>query len=399
MIRKSVARYVRAVLLAGALLFLYGSLARNDAFYHFGFRVMKPGFADLRLLFASAECAELGQDVYHRNTCDEWHRVYTYSPVWLSFMRSLHLTRENTNPVGIVLVTFFTIGCSLVLRPRSIFELLVAGLVMASPAVVLGVERCNLDLPITVGLAVAAIGVSMKSPLNWILLVVGIGPGAAAKYFPVLSLPGLLAIQRTWRERLILSGTVIAIVGGVLAVPGVLHKIIDATPNPGWYNIVFGAMNGFRAVGLYAQASRYAFYAVPVVALLGWLAGSQLQTGRIEPAAAAWLLVGVSVYCGVFFLNSSCEYRRVLLILTVPGLLQLLSDGPWSMKAVAGFTLLLLLTALWAILWGSGIPHSIREAGRGDFPLKMNVLKQAVDWTLVLFLTICAVPTRRFSLD
>ncbi|RCK73681.1 MAG: hypothetical protein ANABAC_2754 [Anaerolineae bacterium] len=123
--------------------------------------------------------------LYHPG--DPWQRPFNYPPIWKMAV-PLGVTPEHTLALGILLIGFFLIGLYLVFRDLSLTETIFVMLGLLSPAVLLGIERGNIDLFIffLVALAVWLVGKS----LPWAAFVLQIA--YFLKLYPIFGLPTLL---------------------------------------------------------------------------------------------------------------------------------------------------------------------------------------------------------------
>src|SRR4051794_19706984 len=103
-------------------------------------------FADLRSVTAGWDCVSRGIHVATRHPCDPWGRSFVYPHLWL-VPGHLGAGEGGTVPLGILLIVLF-FGAALALLPRrgSWGLGLVYGAALCSPAVMLGVERANVEL-------------------------------------------------------------------------------------------------------------------------------------------------------------------------------------------------------------------------------------------------------------
>ena len=321
-------------------------------------------FLDTRFVTAQVECWQRGIDVYAQNPCDPLGRTQDYSPLWL---RMHALGRgDGWTPVFGLATDLLFVG-SLFLIPWRRESAVVAVLAVVSWATVFGLERGNTDLLIFAACVLFA-HLRVRSAAARCVgyaLVLGVG---LLKFYPLTLL--VLAVRESARRFAIITG----LCGAVLLVFFVVFHAELARIGANMTNGCFGDMFGARTlpVGLAAmwralcQAHGWepgpasmllASGSVFAVLAAGCAAGAVAiaRSGalrdmlvQVEPVPRSLLLVGAVLCVGCFFGHQNISYRTVMLLLVVPGLLELTRAAPpGPLRRVFRVTCVLVVLALW----------------------------------------------------
>lgn len=174
----------------------------------------KPYFFDTVAILAAGEAEQAGLNVYQPNPLDPMGRPHVYGPWWL-VTGWLGLDRGDTWWVGGLLVVTFIIAAGRVLDPRDRGAALAGGMLLASPPILLAVERGNNDLVVFLLLGVAAAAIARPRVATEALAMGAVCLAAALKFYPLAALP-LLAAQRCSRARMVgLAAISLAVCAGL----------------------------------------------------------------------------------------------------------------------------------------------------------------------------------------
>ena len=144
---------------------------------------MIPHFADLRNLTGGAESISLGYDPLYFNPQDPWGRTLNlprFVQIILSFSK---INQDHTTFIGILFILLFFVGIFISLKEIDNTTAIILATVIFSPSVVLGIERCNLDLLIFFLLSVA-LCISNFPIISMLFLLLA----SFIKLFPVFAL-------------------------------------------------------------------------------------------------------------------------------------------------------------------------------------------------------------------
>lgn len=338
------------VLTLGGYFLLLLALGGHSHWGRLGVVPISPSFGDLHGVTSGWECVRKGFDVRSSNPCDPWHRALIYPSVWMA-PAFLGIGQGATVALGVALaIVFFLTALCLVPRAAGVADGLVYAAVLCSPAVMLGVERGNVDLGMFV--LVAAAVLAFRRRAGAVVAPVLVVIAAILKLYPVFATPFLL--RRPRRAALVSFGLVLgAFVVYILSIPeDVRSARWGAFPHG---HEVFGAIRSAEALtpvllSAHVSTTSHALV-VPLVALgvavavvIGWRLAPRLEetAGRGDwPLDLFW--AGASIYVVLFAVFRTYDYRLVFLLLTVPQLLV------WTRRrvVVASLTLAAVLASVW----------------------------------------------------
>jgi hypothetical protein len=294
-------------------------------------------FFDARNVAAAVECSRLGHDPLVDNPCDPWGRTIFYPRAWL-LLRWTGLDQGHTLLFGGLVVALYVL-LLLVLLPRlTAREGLVVAAAACSPAVMLAVERANMDLVIFAGLALAAVVWRRGSSAAQYASVAIVLLMAIAKLYPALA---LLAFLPAARRRVAAAAVAsLAVFAGYAVLTRDDIATISGVATQGQYNsygarILLGRLYHGVAGGEWAGSRTVAqalvLLATVLVGIVLWLVLRRRWSGLAGPARrqpmpdTSELLafrMGALVYVGTFVAGNSFDYRLVCLLLVLPGLLR-----------------------------------------------------------------------------
>jgi hypothetical protein len=315
-------------------------------------------FFDARNLTAAWECQRLGYDPLYENPCDPWDRPLMYLRPWLT-LGALGLDQSDTFAVAAVLITaMFGSFVALVGRVPGGTGLTLA-LAACSPAVMLSVERGNMDVALFSLVAIAMLlwrtwpGVARVASPILVLF------GAVAKIYPFFALPAFLAARSriaahtalvctalfgmyiAWNLSDVAHVAEIAIQGqlfsyGARILPAHLYHQVGADHWPGpaaVKQLVAAVPIGFitAAVAIYAHRRL----------------SPPADDTTIATASMMALHAGALIYLGTFAVANNFDYRLVFLMLTLPQLAAWACVPTHRLSALAGVTLVAILVLLW----------------------------------------------------
>ena len=288
-----------------------------------------PPFVDLRSVTSAWECTREGRPVLVSNPCDPFRRPANYPGIWLK-LSHLGLGQSDTTALGIGLALLF-LGSVLLLMGRcTALDGLVYGGLMTAPAVMLGVNRGNIDDLLFV-LLMAAVAALMHPRLR-VLGAALVELAAFLKLFPIFASVALLHARRRWAIAAF-SLVAVAFAGYAFVernefetIRRVVPRDLDQSFGPG---VIVGALR--KRYGTTAPLIDHRLVAIAVVvasAVLGALVLARLllRARRRDPEPSTklpWLWAGGGVVAGTWvFTENSYDYRLAFAVLAVPQLLE-----------------------------------------------------------------------------
>jgi Glycosyltransferase family 87 len=301
-------------------------------------------FGDLRSVTSAWECARRGIAVVPANPCDPFGRPANYPRLWV-YPWHLGLGPGDTFALGLAIGGLF-LAAAIVVVPEG--ESLLGGALYAfalcSPAVMLGVERGNVDLTLF-ALVVAAVLLAQRSVRGVVASGACMLLAAMLKLYPIFGIGFLL--RRSARVAvLVLAGFAVYVV----ALHHQLRAAYDSYPQGDAFSY------GIRRVSewLSAQSGNSPYrawdvvlvvaVAVPAV-LLGRRAGA--AGGALVPRELDLFLAGAGIYVCTYAVARNFDYRLVFVLLAIPQLVRWARAG--SLLAVG--TIAAALATMWLDEW------------------------------------------------
>ena len=318
------------------------ALGGHNAWDALGVPPVSPGFFDLRSVTSGWECARQHSGAWPDNPCDPWGRPENYPRVWM-VPSVLGLGQDDTYVIGGLIVVAFFVAAVLVLpRDAPIGSALVYGLALCSPAVMLGVERGNVDLALFAMVVVAGL-VMRRAPYGPPVASALILVAAMLKLFPIAAVGMLTGLSR--RAAIVCVASVLTTFAIYAAATYDDIRTIDRVlPQDDeyaygvhitgdWLGHVTGSGSMWDAV----------LVASTIVAAFAFRRPLSVRLATSPSRELDLFCAGAGVYVATFALVRSADYRLVFLLLTVPALAR------WAAarRVFAIATLLGVLVTLW----------------------------------------------------
>lgn len=314
-------------------------------------------FYDARNVAAAADCWAAGHDPLLENPCDPAGRVMNYPRIWV-LLHFVGVTQDRTLVFGAIVVALFLASVLLLVGRLSMPEGVIVAVAVASPAVMLAIERANMDLLIFVLFVGAVFAWSVRDRVAPLLAPTLILAAAIAKLYAIFALP---SFALTGRRRML---WVVAAAFGIMAVYLVLTfddvRVVMQAPEGGLLysygaRILIGDLYHRLSPGEWAYGSLLAqlIAAMPVVigsmAVWSWARRRLTRISAAErtiPAVLAFDL-GALTYLGTFVTRKSGDYRLVFLLLTLPLLMRWTGAERSARTSAARVGLVAVLVGLW----------------------------------------------------
>jgi hypothetical protein len=359
-------------------------------------------FGDMRSLTAAWQCTRLGVHVVPLNPCDPlgW-RPANYPSLWLH-LDVLGLGQGATTALGLGLGAAFLLSLFLLAGRLTLGEGVVWSVLVLSPAVMLGVNRGNVDLLlfVLVVLALPALARPAFRAAGCALIALA----AVLKLFPVAAAAAVVHSSRRG-ALLALAGIGTAFGAYAFATRGELATIRSVVPRPietGFgVGVVVDALR--RTYGSDAFLVRDHALANCVVALAVFATALVLAAlvDRRRPRDLApstrlpWLWAGGGLMIGTwFYTENSYDYRLVFALLAVPQVLEWARQErpavPFARSALALFAAALWLGDPVPPFSAGGVWH-VWLAAEGHFPWDEVPVAGLVVWlAFAMLLTLPA---------
>jgi hypothetical protein len=263
---------------------------------------------------------------------------------------------------GLLSAALFLGTLVVVLKPRSRCEAVFAALVIASPPVLLMIERGNLDQWVLVLVAAGLALLARSRPENWTMAAgaVLLGLATLIKLYPAAVMVGAAIFWRGLRRRVLVLAGLAVVLWCVLDLEEIV-MVIKKTPRglePAYGRMLAGSRYYWEVVGPHwtAEAARsYQAIVMPgsflicaglllAAAGIGWRLRWRFYGTMVPPVGQVFFWAGALIYAGTFLLGSNWSYRLVFLLLCVPGLWQSARLGRvrwWARASLAAIGLIL----------------------------------------------------------
>jgi hypothetical protein len=351
-----------------------------------------PHFLDSRQLAWAAEAHAQGYDPLIENPVNPRGHQLNYPRIWhILFM--FDIDARDTNVIGTIVVILFFIGIGFFWFSKRFDSItyIALSLVILSPAVMLGIERSNIELIIFALLAIALTVNYYSVPVS--LIVVEFA--AILKIYPVFGFVYLLKENRRRFWILFIAASSIFAVYALLSFNDFL-QVYKTTPqlvgssfginvwwrglkHPRFFNLPLS-----DTISFILQITSYLLALIIVITTfyLGVYKNndSTLRTGNYLDA----FRVGASIYIGCFLLMNTHDYRLIFLIFTIPQIIEWLRLKDKGISPVPFVTLAAMIFSLWSFFM-------MRFLGR-KITFAMEELSNWIVLTGFLYLFFITVP-------
>ena len=344
-------RWLIVVALAGYFALLAAFIHSSDyvaAWNRFGVPGVEPFFSDLRGITTAGDSYRAGYDPLVSNPQDPWHRPMNYPRVWLLPLMALGIHQDHTNALGFGLAIFFYVSVFSFIGRIGLRHGVWWAALLCAPPTMLAVERGNNDLFILGLLALAVTALRQETIRPWIAYL-AVGLCAVLKLYPIA------AFMLAWRETPRRAVAILAVAGLAFTVylgmtRGDLHTINAVVPHSVWMS--YGSGVYFHWLSPPGEPDGLPWYC-PTLAVVMTFALACCLCARfpgpvpLRRAEADGLMIGGALYAATFVLNTNYNYRLIVLLLTVPALLQLLESGTAFYRWLARTLLVSLVVGWW----------------------------------------------------
>ena len=332
-----------AVLLICTSFLLFGY---NNTWRFWNINPMPRPFADLRSITGGAESFALGHDPLYENPRDPWNRLMNYPRIWQASF-ALGINQSHTQYIGGIIAVLFFSGVLIAFIAVDRVTALILAIVIFSPAVLLGIERGNIDLFMFFLLALALLAgrFNTVAALAFILLA------TILKIFPIFGLSYLLKEEKRRFFLLVLLALALLVAYIVLTFDD-LQQIFKATPrqsvisyglNVGWMWV----SDRSYLLGSITRLVSYCLVALVIISALFLRFSKNVSTAMRDNKYIDAFRIGASIYAGTFLLGNNWEYRLMFLIFTIPQLVVWARKENMWLSRLAKVTMVAIVVACW----------------------------------------------------
>jgi hypothetical protein len=329
-----------------------------DLWPHLGVNSAPTLFYDARNVAAAADCWALGFDPLVENPCDPAARVMNYPRVWV-LLHFIGLTQDRTLVFGAIVVTLFVGSLLLLLGRLSLAEGVVVAVAVTSPAVMLAIERGNMDLVVFVLFVSAIFAWSARERVTPLLSPALVLAAAVAKLYAIFALPAYALTGDRRTRWFVPAGICVMLIYLALTLDD-FRQVMSAPEGGLLYSygarILIGHLYHEFSPGEWLHGNLLAqmIAVVPVLALS--LAAWVWVRRKLTPPATSRRTdsrlfafhLGALTYLGTFASRKSGDYRLVVLLLTLPLLLEWAAGEDASLRTkLARVGLVAVIAGLW----------------------------------------------------
>lgn len=324
----------------------------NLFWYSLGIPITPMLFSDLRDVLVAMECTRRGFDILAVGPCLPTAAMSpNYPRLWMA-LSPLGLGGRDTEWLGVTLSVLFFL-CVLWMAGKLNFGgAVVYSLAVASPSVMLAIERNNVDVILFIMLCIA-LGLLAYFPQR-IGRAISYGIvflTALLKLFPIFA----SAVLLRERKKIALGGLVamaVAFTAYAVSIFGDLQKI-DArvlrfqglaygrsiVPELLTNSELFRRLFGFALSP--SLATWLSIVGMAIVMLIGYRVAIQTHKGFAEGESSSFQLdafrVGAAIYIGTFALGNNTDYRLIFTLFVLPQLVAWTKLGShWRISSVLG---------------------------------------------------------------
>ncbi len=367
-------------------------------------------FLDTHAVLAAAECAQQGIEVYLSNPCDALGRPHAYSPLWLAIVPG-SLGTSATGWAGASLDLLFLFSLAVVLRPRTVRQLLILAAAVVSPMTIYALERANNDLVIFLLVICGAMLFTFPRPYRLFSYGLFVAAGLL-KYYPLALL--VLAAREGRRDGLVIAAAaILALVFFAVAFYPELSLAAASIPAAAsYFTDAFSARNlpfGF-AEALGKGVARTLIAGSLLAALSGVAIARMLRTVRLlgreqldwASREAQFLVIGGLLVAACFFAGQNIGYRGILLLPVLSGLVCLhRSVEDREVRRFCGQMIAAALFVMWEECFRRALHTAISPAPGAGLSSRAEVFfwigRELVWWWLVVGLAALVLSFLRQS--
>ena len=384
--------FVTVILIISSTIFSFVLLNNDFLIRKWNIPLSPPGYFDSRQMAMAAESYAQGYDPLIDNPINPTNQKLNYPRIW-QLVFALGIDQGHTNLIGNISVLIFFIGVGLFWFSNKFDNrtYLFLSIAILSPAIMLAIERGNIELILFFVLALA-LTVNNYSNISALFIFVF---ASILKIYPVFGFLYLLNENKKKFWIFILSASGLFIFYMLLTLDDFRQVYISTPKNAGssfGINVWWMGLRHKRFFDLPLSDGLMYFFKIMSYATTFVILGSTLffRTGKKVPKLYRQgknliaFRVGAGIYIGCFLVMNTIDYRLMFLIFTIPQLLLWLRGKEKGFFSVPLVTLITIIFSLWNAF-------IMRFLGR-----KVTfVLEEFSNWIILaglLYLFFCSLP-------
>ncbi|MBF0464559.1 MAG: hypothetical protein HQK88_00235 [Nitrospirae bacterium] len=284
---------------------------------------------DLHVIACSMECLRKGMDIQSKEVNDLCGGYFNYT----RFARLLVYTGimdSHTKIIAIVLIILYFFVLFRFIGEIDVFGLIVYIILLYSPALMLLIERVNIDMPIFIALYISLYFLRRNKSAISALIILFV---SFIKLYPICALS--MYLNKNFKNNIkILIFTLLAYLLYIFLIRGEFTAIYNLTGRGLEYSygaqIFIDSMYPFlkgwgvtRYVPFSLEQFHVLFFLMALLMVsLGVSMGLRQQINDEDTVHIDGLRVGAGIYIGTFLIGNNWVYRLCFLLFTVPQILK-----------------------------------------------------------------------------
>jgi glycosyl transferase family 87 len=315
-------------------------------------------FFDARNVTAAWESERLGYDPLYESPRDPRHRPLMYLRPWL-LLGVLGLDQSHTVILSTFLIAAMFVSFGLLVGRVTAGTGIVLAFAVCSPAVMLAVERGNMDIAlfsiVTVSILLWRVLPGPARVVSPIFVLIG----ATAKIYPVFALPAFVISGSRSAARAALLCVAAFGIYCAYSLRDIAHVAEIATQGEQFsYGARILPAHLYHQLGIERWSGppilKQAIALVPLAAISAAIAirvhrhfSPRRDEATVASASLLALHVGALIYLGTFAIANNFDYRLVFLLQTFPQLIEWACRPEHRLSGLALATLVAIVVLLW----------------------------------------------------
>jgi len=315
-------------------------------------------FADARNVTAAWESERLGYDPLYKSPRDPWHRPLMYLRPWL-LLGVLGLDQSHTFILSTILIAAMFVSFAFLIGRVTAGTGIVLAFAVCSPAVMLAVERANMDIALFAIVTVSILLWRMRPGVARVASPILVLVAATAKLYPGFALPAFVVSGSRSAARAALLCLAAFGVYFAYSFRDIAHVAEIATQGE---QFSYGARilpvhlyHHFEIARWSGPTALKQVIAIVPLALISLAIAIRVQRHlslrsdgtTVASAPLVAFQVGALIYLGTFAAANNFDYRLVFLLLTLPQLVEWTCMPAHRLSRLAWATLVAIIVLLW----------------------------------------------------
>lgn len=324
-----------------------------------------PPFEDMRVITGAAQTIKAGLDPTTQNVFDPSHQPFNYPQIWYPILRS-PIDTSWTIPLAALAIGLFFTGIVFLPATLNKYSVLFLLLTVFSPAVMLGIERANVDIVFFFLLVVALLATEFSPWASLVIVLIA----TVFKLFPIFGIGYFVEQKLTSTWKYIIAGlglSALYFLGDLQDMLRVFRTTLKGDDLSYGVTVFARRLGNEYAAGYHYLRFRLLHIPVSVsyadLRLVGYvitfvILGCAIYIairyhGRYEssdPKNLRAFRAGAGIYVGTFLLGNNHDYRLMFLLLTIPFLAEWSGQAQRTEQRVARLALAGILLSSWYLV-------------------------------------------------